>query len=543
MAWSPDSTKILTHRLDQRHVRETHLIDAMPADGGAPQLVTQRYAYPGDDHLPTAEYVVLDVATGATVRTESFAMGQLSPILLKWAWWADDTPYFLEQARDRRTLSLKRIDPQTGVVKTVLSESGDTRVEPAQQLGQAPMVRVLPEGILWYSQRDGWGHLYLNDTQVTKGEWAVQEILQVDEESVYFLASGLVAGSPYRRTVCRIGLDGSGFQRLTSDDLDHVVTVPPNNAYFVDSASTPATPPVITVRSWSGDVLVELEHADITALEAAGWTAAEEFTAKAADGVTDVYGLLYKPHGFDPSESYAVLDHPYPGPHQGRVVATFDPGMYGVEAEAMAALGFVVVLVDGHGLPGRSKAFHDGAAYETAGGLADHVAAIKELAATRPWMDVERVGVFGQSGGGFATVRALADFPEFYRAGVAEAGNHDDRIYAQDWVETYDGNFAHSSNVEVADRIEGKLLLIHGGMDDNVHPHHTLRLVERLIAADKDFDLLIVPGGEHIFFGYEHYVNRRKWDFLIRNLQHREPPTQRLTPAPLDLSLLAGLLG
>lgn len=563
VAWSPDSSKLLTHQLDLRAVREVHMIDVMPANAGDPSLYTQRLPYPGDENLPLAEYVVLDCSGGTAVRaqTEPFAMGDLSPLPIKWAWWSEDgsAVYFLEQPRDLHTLTLRRLDPLTGEVATMLTETGGTRVEPAQAFGQQPMVRLIGDDILWYSQRDGWGHLYLYDAagelrnQVTSGEWAVQQILRVDEDAqmLCFVATGTVVSNPYRKTVCRVGLDGTGFERVTDDDLDHVVSVPDNATYFVDSASTTSQPPVITARGWDGQVLVELEQADPSALLATGWNPPEEFRVTSADGTTEIHGLLYKPHDFDPAKTYPVVDHPYPGPHQGRIVAAYDPGMYGVEVESMAALGFVGVVIEGRGNPGRSKAFHDATyrQYDRAGSLEDHVAGIRELAGTRPWMDLDRVGIFGQSGGGFATVRALADFPDFFRVGVSEAGNHDNRVYSQAWVEAYDGpagerDYAQSANIEVADRIEGKLLLVHGGLDTSVNPHHTLRLVDRLIAADKDFELVIVPGAEHIFFGYEHYVNRRKWDFLVRNLHHVEPPAgYRLSPAPVDFALVAALFG
>ncbi|MFD7550655.1 DPP IV N-terminal domain-containing protein [Streptomyces sp. NPDC059816] len=564
LAWSPDSTRVLTHLTDQRRVRTTHLVATVPDSGGAPELLPQQYAYPGDEHLPTGTLIVLDAATGDAVRarTEPLEMPLMSPITTRWAWWAEDgsAVYFLRQSRDVRTLSLERMDAVTGEVRTLVSESGPTRVEPAQQRAQAPMVRLLANGAqaLWYSQSDGWGHLYRYDTatgerlaQVTAGDWAVQEILRVDEEAgtVHFVASGLVADDPYRRTVCRTGLDGTGFVRLTDDGLDHQVTVTPAGDRFLDSASTVDTPPVITVRDWDGRVVVHLETADLTRLRATGWTPPERFRAKAADGVTDVYGVLYKPHDFDPRRSYPVIDHPYPGPHAHRVSPSFDPGVLGYDAEAVAALGFVVIAVDGRGTPGRDKAFHD-ASYgrlHTGGHLDDHVAAIRQLAAARPWMDLDRVGVFGLSGGGFATVRALADHPEFYKVGVAEAGNHENRQYFAWWSETYDGpateqDYARSSNVAAADRIEGKLLLVHGGMDDNVHPHQTLLLVDALIEADKDVDLLIVPRAEHVFFGYEHYVSRRRWDYFLRHLLHTEPPKgYRLARPEIDAELLTDI--
>jgi dipeptidyl-peptidase 4 len=567
VAWSPDSTRVLTHRSDQRGVRLTHLPRSAPADGGAPSLLSLRSAYPGDDRMPLAEFVVLDVATGSLVRAQAdpVPMPLLSPIFSRWAWWAPDgsAVYYLSSTRDARTLSLHRLDPRSGEVATVLAESGPTRVEPSQQQLAQPMVRVLSGGdeVLWYSQRDGWGHLYLYATasgeltaQVTSGPWAVQEILHVDEEKrvVWFTASGLVERDPYRRSVCRAGLDGSGFARITDDDLDHVVTVSPSGQYFIDSASTTGTPPVITVRAVDdGRLLAELERADITGLEATGWSPPERVRTTAADGQTEVYGLLYRPHGFDPARRYPVIDTPYGLPTAGRVSPSFDPGAYGYGAEALAALGFVVLAVDGRGSPGRSKAFHD-ASYGNLGdaaGLPDHVAALRELAATRPWMDLGRVGISGMSGGGFAAVRAMLQYPEVFSVGVAESGMHDFRFVDAGLAEPYHGlageaDYAAASNVELADRLEGKLMLVHGGLDDRVSPHLTLRLAERLIRADKDFDLVIVPDSDHIYFGYEHYVTRRRWDFLVRHLLGAEPPAgYRLAPVGMNMEALAELFG
>ncbi|MHA6630700.1 DPP IV N-terminal domain-containing protein [Pseudonocardia sichuanensis] len=561
VAWSPDSTKVLAHRTDERRVRQTHLVEARPADGGAPALHTQRYAYPGDENLPQAELVVLDVADATVVRAqaEPLLMPAMSPISVRWAWWAPDgsAVYYLGQPRDRRSLTLHRLDPATGEVAVVLSETGTTRVEPNQWMFEPPIVRVLAGEVLWYSQRDGWGHLYRYDLstgallgQVTAGRWAVRQILRVDEVErvVYFTASGLVDDDPYRRTVCRVGLDGSGFAPVTDDALDHVVTVPDHQEYFLDSASTVDTPPVTTVRDWTGRVLVELERADISALTATGWTPPERFRVTAADGVTDVYGVLYRPRGFDPARRYPVVDTVYPGPQVDRVAPGFDPGGMGLDAEPLAALGFVVVALDGRGTPGRSKSFHD-ASYgrlADAGGLADHVAALRQLARTRPWMDLDRVGAFGHSGGGFAAVRAMLDFPETYRVGVALAGSHDARCFSPGFVEAYDGAddpeaWARASNVELADRLAGRLLLVHGEMDDQVHPHHTLRLADRLVAAGKDFELLVVPGAEHTFLDCLAYVRTRCWDFLVRELMGGQPPAYRPAPIAIGPELLGEL--
>ena len=439
VAWAPDSSRILTHRTDQRGIRLQHLVEAAPAGGGPPVLHSARYPLPGDKHVARAELIVIDVEQGSVVESsvEPLLMPLFSPIMAKWAWWAagGDAVYYLDQPRDLLTLSLARLDPATGEVRTLIEESGESRVWPHQFLGYPPIVHVSADGreALWYSQRDGWGHLYRYDTetgdllgQVTSGDWHVLQILRVDEEAgvVWFVGAGLVADDPYRRQVCRVRLDGSGFERLGGDDLDHVVDVSPNGAYYVDSASTTDTPPVIAVRAWDGRVLLELERADISALEAAGWAPPERFRVTAADGVTDLYGLLYRPHDFDPGKAYPVLDSPYPGPNHGRVEPSFDQGLHDSDSAAFACLGFVVFAIDGRGTPGRSKAFldHSNGRIDDAGSLDDHVAALGQLAEMRPWMDLDRVGIYGLSGGGFATVRAMCAFPERYKAGVSKPG-------------------------------------------------------------------------------------------------------------------------
>lgn len=547
VAWSPDSARLLTHRTDQRDIRTTHLVEAAPADGGPPKLHTYRYAYPGDAAFPKAEPVVFDIAGGGKLMAEGppIPMPVASPLTFGRMWWSHDSRlvYFLEQDRTHTAIRLKRFDPVTGDVVVLIEERGEPLVDVGQFEGGKPIVAVIDGGqrVIWYSQRDGWGHLYLYDLatgepplQLTRGESAAQQILRIDEATrrVYFLASGLVGQDVYRRQVCRVGLDGRDFERLGEDDLDHQVNIPPNQDYYVDTASAVDAPPVITVRDWAGKVLAPLEVADVSRLLSLGWRMPERFCVKAADGETDIYGVLYLPPDLNQSRRYPVLDHVYPGPQTNRVKPSFGEAIPLYDAESLASLGFVVVAVDGRGTPGRSRAFHEASLghLDKAGFLEDHVAALRQLAETRPWMDLDRVGVFGTSGGGFATVRAMCDYPEFYKVGVSICGNHEQRFYQLSWGETYLGppdnneGYVRASNVAIADRLEGKLLLIHGEMDDNVYPQLTLRLVDRLIAANKDFDLLIIPGAEHLFVGYLPYLFRKKWDYFVRNLLGAEPP-------------------
>ncbi|MGI5503618.1 prolyl oligopeptidase family serine peptidase [Lentzea sp. CA-135723] len=559
VAWSPDSSKVLAHRTDQRSVRQTVLLESRPASGGAPVSHVQHYAYPGDPSMPLASLVVFDVEAGTTVfaQCDPLLMPEFSPIMAGWAWWSSDSTavYFLSRPRDQRTLTLRRMDARTGEVRDVVSETSSDRVGPNQFMYGQPLVRVLADEVLWFSQRDGWGHLYRHSLhtgellgQVTSGSFLVREILHVDEASrvVSFVASGLVPEDPYRRTVCQVGLDGTGFRVVTDDSLDHVVTVSPSGKWFVDSASTVDTPPVTVVRSWDGSVLVPLETADVSRLAATGWTAPERFRVKAADGVTDVYGVLYKPAGFDAGSSYPVVDSVYPGPQVTRVDPCFDPGGMGLDAEPLAALGFVVVALDGRGTPGRSAAFLSGS-LASAGSLEDHVAALEQLAASRPWMDLGRVGVMGHSGGGFAAGRAMLEFPSTYRAGVALSGSHDARYIGLGWAENVDGAdnpsaWERASNVEIADRLEGKLLLVHGELDDTVHPDHSLRLADALITAGKEFELVIVPGAEHLFIDRMAYVRTKAWDFLVRALMGVEPPAYRPAPIVIDPEVLGEML-
>lgn len=548
-AWSPDSTRLITHRIDQRGLPEQVLVEAAPSGGGRPVTHRVRYPMPGDVAQATMTWHVLDVRTGQNVLASAGPEVLVSPYALDRRWWSGqkgDAIHLLHQSRDGRTLELRRLDPETGAMTTLITETGHTRVDPSPYLHAPPVVRILDSGeILWWSQRDGWGHLFRYSAEgeqlgrVTAGQWLVRRILRVDEDlgHVWFLACGLNE-DPYLRQICRVDLDGGGFVRITDDDLDHDAVAPPRGDYLVDRASTVALPPRTRVLGDDGQVLVELEAPEATALEAAGWSPPERFRTTAADGHTAIYGLLWRPHGFDPARRYPVVDHTYPGPNIHRASPAFGDLFTG-EPEALAALGFAVVALDGRGTPVRSKAFLDHS-YGDLGmtaALDDHVAAICELGRRHPWLDTGRVGITGHSGGGFFTARALLTKPEFYSVGVAQAGAHDFSIYLPFWVEQNHGEVTEENrpaliNTLHAGNLRGKLLLIDGELDDNVLPHQSMRLVDALIDADADFDMLIVPGVEHSFHGRYHYVTRRTWDYLVRHLHGTEPPAYRLAPFP-----------
>ena len=549
--WSPDSTRILVQRIDQRDLAELVLVESTPADGSRPKEHRTRYTMPGEDAVATMTWNVLDVNGRKVVRQQDEPTPIMHNTALVYAWWtgkAGEAVHFLQHSRDARTLQLRRLDPATGVTTTLISETGDTRVDPAVQLGDPHMVHVLESGeIVWWSQRGGWGHLYLYSpdgqqvTRITQGQWLVRSLLWVDEDrrQVFFAAGGLVDDDPYIRQLCRINLDGSGFTRLTDDDLDHDAVSPPEGGYILDRASTSSRPPRSVVRDGDGRELVELEAPGTEALEALGWKPPERFCVTGADGKTPIYGLLWRPHDFDPDRRYPLVEHIYPGPQIYRAGPQFDPPHQG-EPEAYAALGFAAIAIDGRGTAARSKAFHDHSYRDlgNAGALDDHIAAIRELGHRYSWLDTSRVGITGQSAGAFAAARAVLMYPESYHVAVATSGNHDNTINLAMWAEHYHGDLSEDgkraiSNATLAENLSGKLLLIHGELDDNAHPYMTMRLVDALVKADKDFDLIMIPGAEHALIGRQHYFMRRTWDYFVRHLHGSEPPSFRLAPLPL----------
>jgi dipeptidyl aminopeptidase/acylaminoacyl peptidase len=549
LKWSPDSKKIATFQQDQRAVGEMYLVDTKV---GHPSLQAWKYPLPGDDTVTMIQRVVVEVEHGKVVRLQlppdQHRSSLCDDLACRGEWgdvqWSADgsTVAFVSTARDHRREQLRVADAATGTIREVLEEKAETFFESGNG---AINWRYLPASneVIWFSERDNWGQLYLYDSRtgrekqpITSGDGNVAQLLRVDEKNrlLYFTAVGREPGrDPYFRHLYRVGMDGKNLQLLTPADADHDVSISPSGRFFVDAYSKPDVPPVAELRDADGKLILTLEKADITRLTAAGWQPPTPITVKARDGATDLHGLLYKPTTFDPSKTYPIINHIYPGPQTGSVGSRLFSPSRG-DAQALAELGFAVVEIDGMGTPWRSKKFHE-AYYGNMGDntLPDQVAAMKELAGRYPWIDIERAGIYGHSGGGYATADAMFRYPEFFKVGISEAGNHDNRVYEDDWAEKWQGlletkpdgttNYDNQANQLAAANLKGKLLLAHGTLDANVPPNNTLLVVDALIKANKDFDLLMLPNRGH-GFGNEPYMVRRRWDYFVKHLLGAEPP-------------------
>ena len=555
--WSPGERYLLTHRLDERRVGTMHLWQGAPRDGSLrPRIHTYRQALPGDAELPLAHLVVFDTETGG--RTDlswpPLESSFLTPIELGHAWWSSrgDAVFFLHWDRDRRSVRLVSADPATGDCSVLVEEESETPIDLNALYYGAPNVWVGGDHqeIIWYSARSGWGHLYLLDgnghpiRQLTAGEWLVTDLLRVDEETrtAFFMGTGREPSrDPYYHHLYAVSLDGGVPCLLTPEDAEHGEWPPwvdfsPDGRYFVDSFSRIDQPPRTVLRKSSGELVAEVAEADVSALLATGWSYPERFTAKASDGETDLYGMIVLPYDFDPTQKYPVVESIYPGPQATRTPRGFTD-VVGESTRCLAELGFVVFTVDGRGTPGRSKAFLDAQYGEVGpvGSLADRVAVLAQLAEARPYLDLDRVGIYGHSAGAYAVVRAMMEHPDLYRVGVASSGNHDQALTNVTWGERWVGpipgpGWDTQANRTLAGNLRGKLLLVAGDLDDNVNPAATLQLVDALIEANRDFDLLVLPNRNHDYaatwgtWNEDPYFTRRRWDYFVEHLMGVQPP-------------------
>jgi Tol biopolymer transport system component/dienelactone hydrolase len=559
VVWSPDSKKVATYRQDERNVGNMYLVTT---NVGHPKLESWKYPLPGDSVIAMLHRVIIDVETAKVIRLQiapDAHRGTLGDditragVLSDIAWSGDASQLaFVSTSRDHKQEKVRIADAGTGTVKEVFEEIAATQFESGQS-GISWRFLAASKEIIWYSERDNWGHLYLYDittgklkNQITMGEWVVTQVVKVDEKSrtIYFMANAREAGNPYYTRFYKVGFDGSNLTLLTPEKGVHSVAISPSGNYFTDSYSEPDVAPVMTLRSISGKLVGQIEKTDVSRLKAMGWKPPVPFTVKAHDGKTDIYGLMYTPASLDPTKKYPVVDYIYPGP-QGGSVRTWAFSASRRDNQALAELGFVVVEIEGTSNPLRSKAFHDMSYGNMAENtLPDQIAGIQQLAVKYSWIDTSRVGIHGHSGGGFATACAMFTFPDFFKVGISESGNHDNRNYEDDWGERYIGlsreigegisNYESQANQVHAKRLKGKLMLAHGMMDDNVPPYNTMLVVEALENANKDYDLVIFPNSRHGYGSYMPYMMRRRWDYFVRNLLGLEPPKEYVLKNVLD---------
>ncbi len=549
--WSPDSKKIATFRQDQRHVSDMHLVTT---NVGAPTLKSWKYPLPEDEKIIQIERVIIEVDNGKMVRLDMPPDDRRGTLCddISCTGVFDDNQWinggeelvFVSSSRDHKIAQLRIADANTGKVRDILKEEVATQYESGQGAINWHYLEGCDE-IIWYSERDNWGHLYLYDAkngqlkhQITKGDFVVTRLEHIDQENgvLFFEANGREAGrNPYFSHLYRVDMSGDNLKLLTPEDGNHRVQFSPDYQYFVDNYSQPDVPPVSVLRNQKGELIETLEKTDISRLTAKGWQAPRPITVQSADGKYDLYGLMFTPGDLDPTKKYPVVNYIYPGPQGGSVGSwSFSAGRS--DHQALADLGFIVVLIEGTCNPGRSKAFHDECyGNMSTNTLPDQIAGIRQLAEEYDFIDLDKVGVWGHSGGGFATASAMFKYPEFYKVGISESGNHDNRNYEDDWGERYIGlmeevdgvnNYKQQANQLYAENLEGKLLLVHGGMDDNVPPYNTNLVVDALIKANKDFDLLIFPNARHGYGADRLYMTRKRWDYFVKHLKGLEPPKE-----------------
>ena len=550
--WAPDSRHLVVSRTDVRTVAS---IPYISYTSQRPRLFTQPYALPGDTAVPVPGANILDRVTRSNVAVQlpvRVAQLNLAGSLRDSVWTQGSDAVLLSGiTRASKSAYLWWVDAATGRARQLARDTTKTYVEVSPPTDPASWhVTADGEDAVWWSERDGWGHLWRFGrdgavrNQITRGPWQVGRVVNVDDRrrQIWFTARGRDAGRfAYYPALYRVAFDGSGLTLLTPEDAFHDIEVSPSGRYAVDRMSRIDKPTETVLREVAtGRIIRRVAQADVSQLVSFGWKPARTFTAKARDGITDLQGVMYLPSNFDASRKYPVISNIYPGPQVGSVGAwTFRAGG---EPFSLAELGFVVVQIDHLGTPGRSKAFHDsyyGNFIDN--GLPDHIAVIKQLAVAHAFIDIDRVGIYGHSGGGFASTDAMLRFPDFFKVAVSSSGNHDNRTYNIYWAEKYQGlmsrdtlrksdNFAASANKTYASNLRGHLLLMHGDVDDNVHPANTIQLVDELTKANRSYDLVWAPNRGHGLA--EPYFIRRRWDYFVQWLLGETPPDNYLITPP-----------
>jgi dipeptidyl aminopeptidase/acylaminoacyl peptidase len=536
LKWSPDSQSLVAFRIEPGDRKEVFLVESSPKDGGRAKLHTRPYPLPGDK-LTIYEMHLFHVADQKEIKVDvdklDFGMPRLR--------WKKDGHTFTYEKVDRghQRFRLIEVDSHTGNVRNLIDERAKTFIWTAHMDGMNwNIVNYLSktDEILYISERDGWRHLYLVDAvegriknQITKGDWVVRGIDRIDEDNrqIWFRASGRNEGQdPYFIHNYRINFDGTGLIALTEANGNHTAQFSPDRVYLIDTYSrVDAAPGHELRRTGDGKLVCELEKADITDVQAKGWEPPEVFTTKGRDGKSDIWGIICRPRKFDPAKKYPVIEQIYAGPQGSFVPKSFAPVR---RFASLTELGFIVVQIDGMGTANRSKSFHDVCWHNLKdAGFPDRILWHQAVAKKYPYYDISRVGIYGGSAGGQNATAGVLFCPDFYKVAVSGCGCHDNRMDKASWNEQWMGypvgpHYAECSNIDNAHRLRGKLLLIVGEMDTNVPPESTLRLVDALIKAGKDFEMLVVPGAGHGMGGA--YGNRRLQDFFVRHLHGVEPP-------------------
>jgi len=561
LKWSPKSDKIATFRQDAREVGEMYLTTT---NVGHPKLQAWKYALPGDKKIFEIERLIIDVKSKKIIKlkmkndfqrstTTDHIAGRGGELLD--AQWSEDSSKlaFISSSRDHKEAHLQIADSKTGNVRSVFKENVKTYYESGVR---AENWRVLfdSDEFIWYSEKNDWGHIYLYDlntkklkNRITSGNWLVRKVMHVDydKREIIFTAGGKEKGNPYHVYLYKVNFNGDNLICLTPETGSHSINPSPNWGYFVTTYSTTKIAPKSILKDREGKTLLQLSSSNSDDLKSNGWQEPLEFNVKARDDKTDLYGLMYIPSFYDKNDKYPVLNYIYPGPQSGSV-GNYSFMIARRDFQALAELGFIVVALDAMGTPGRSKSFHD-AYYGNMGdnGLPDNIKAIEQLSKKYSGMDLSRVGIWGHSGGGFASTAALLRYPDFYDVAVSSSGNHDNRNYEADWGEKWHGlletlnidfkdnsseydvkktNYDIQANQLFVENLKGKLLIAHGMLDDNVPPSNTMLVVDELIKANKDFDLILFPNKRHGYGDMSNYMMRRKWDYFVKHLKGLEPP-------------------
>lgn len=548
IVWSPDSRYFAVTVSDERAVKDLWVINSMASP--RPTLESYKYQMPGEKEAPVEHLYLFDMNDNShkEIRTSAFKDQTLRLAHKPWmqkdrdrkevasVWLGDNNRFFVTRSsRDLHRIDICSYTVGQDSIRPIIEERMNTyqEVRPLAAVGNG-------KELIQWSERDGWAHLYLYDgegnlkNRITRGPWHVDQIVKVDEAKrlVYFLANGKDKDeNPYYEHLYRVGLDGSGLQQVTPGDYFHMARIDDDAAFVVNNYSRVNTIPRTDLMDASGRKLMTLEESDFSQLLAAGYQFPEPFKVKAADGVTDLYGVMYKPFNFDSTALYPIIDYVYPGPQVEATVYPFS--RMSVRTDRLAQAGFVVITVGNRGgHPSRSKWYHNfGYGNLRDYGLADQKAAIEQLANRYPFIDINRVGIHGHSGGGFMSTAAILQYPDFFKVAVSCAGNHDNRIYNRWWSETHHGvkevvsekgdtTFVYNikTNEEIAPRLKGHLMLVHGDIDNNVHPGNTLRVADALIRAGKRFDMLLLPQQRHGFGDMDEYFYWRMVDYFSRNL-------------------------